>query len=424
MLSSLRPPIFCAAAAVAATALQALRLPDTVALNTVWAEDGAVFLAQSMSNGVGAILTPYQGYLHIVPRLLAVVAAALPLRDAAFVFGAGSALIVALLALFVYFASATVIRDPLLRAALAVTMALVPVVGLELEANAANLHWYLDFAAAWALLWTPRTRTGFVIAAVVTAAAGASDPLAALFLPIGIVRFARGPRRQLAPALAGLGLGLALQLPFVLSHPIAATGHPSVVDLGKIFAAHVVLPMLLGGNAGSWAWANGHWIAAVLAGAAFIAGLAMYAIWRRDASVGVPLALVASAILFAVVEVWVRWNPILLPMPGNLTLIGARYWAVPQLLLWSTAALIAAQFARRGTTTIARWLPSAAVVLWLGLLCVSDFRALNPGRDSGPFWSTSLRSAQASCHRGDLRASITIPPSFTVLLPCASVLSG
>jgi|GEM_PF-1249662 len=38
----------------------------------IYAEDGPIFFAQYMEQGVGCLLTPYAGYLHTIPRLIAV----------------------------------------------------------------------------------------------------------------------------------------------------------------------------------------------------------------------------------------------------------------------------------------------------------------------------------------------------------------
>jgi hypothetical protein len=55
----------------AAAALLALRKPWALHTPQFWAEDAAVFLLQDQLLGAGAWLEPYNGYLHLLPRLVA-----------------------------------------------------------------------------------------------------------------------------------------------------------------------------------------------------------------------------------------------------------------------------------------------------------------------------------------------------------------
>src|SRR5665647_648206 len=56
---------------LAATLIAWLRL-DPVTHQTMWAEDGSVFLTQASHAGrFETVLLPYAGYLHVVPRLIA-----------------------------------------------------------------------------------------------------------------------------------------------------------------------------------------------------------------------------------------------------------------------------------------------------------------------------------------------------------------
>ena len=52
-------------------ALLALRKPDALLTPQFWAEDGSVFLIENDQLGLAAFLTPYMGYLHTIPRLVA-----------------------------------------------------------------------------------------------------------------------------------------------------------------------------------------------------------------------------------------------------------------------------------------------------------------------------------------------------------------
>lgn len=48
-----------------------IRKPDSLINPQFWAEDGTVFFAQQFNNGASAIVMPYAGYLHFLPRMIA-----------------------------------------------------------------------------------------------------------------------------------------------------------------------------------------------------------------------------------------------------------------------------------------------------------------------------------------------------------------
>jgi hypothetical protein len=184
------------------TFAQVIRLPGDTAHNTIWAEDGSVFLNQAINQGIlHAFTTPYSGYLHMVPRLLTTIAALLPLQWAAAIFGIGSALVVSLLGLFLYRATTGHVVSPALRLVLTAMFVAIPVVGFETEANAANLHFYFDFVVIWALLWRPQSRIANGLSTAVCFLAAGSDPVTLFALPIAITRllatrFRRGSGRS------------------------------------------------------------------------------------------------------------------------------------------------------------------------------------------------------------------------------------
>jgi hypothetical protein len=155
----------------------------------VWAEDGAVFLstAYRMPYRV-ALVTPYAGYLQVVPRSLAEFTTVFAVRDAAWVLAASAAAARVAVSLFVFRASSGHLRSAWVRAMLAAAVVLLPVGGLEVLDNIANLHWFLTFAAFWAVLWRPSRRWECALAGIVVIAAVGSDPLAALLLPLVVLR--------------------------------------------------------------------------------------------------------------------------------------------------------------------------------------------------------------------------------------------
>src|SRR5215213_3404491 len=59
---------------VACAVLLALRKPWALHTPQLWAEDGSIFLTQDEQMGVRAWWEPYNGYLHLLPRLIAWIA--------------------------------------------------------------------------------------------------------------------------------------------------------------------------------------------------------------------------------------------------------------------------------------------------------------------------------------------------------------
>ena len=56
---------------IACAVLLALRKPWALHTPQLWAEDGSIFLTQDEQMGIRAWVEPYNGYLHILPRLIA-----------------------------------------------------------------------------------------------------------------------------------------------------------------------------------------------------------------------------------------------------------------------------------------------------------------------------------------------------------------
>ena len=86
------------------------RLPP-MAHDTVWAEDGRLFLFGAEQHGLfGVIFVPYAGYLQFVPRLIAgAVVQWLPAADWALGMTAGACLVTGAIACVVFVASRDVL---------------------------------------------------------------------------------------------------------------------------------------------------------------------------------------------------------------------------------------------------------------------------------------------------------------------------
>ena len=96
--------------------LQLFRVGPHNAFESLWAEDGPIYLQKALTAGFWhAVTSTYATYLVVGPRLLGELASLFPLRDAPAVMAVTAALVVGLCGLTVWFASAAHIRNPYLR---------------------------------------------------------------------------------------------------------------------------------------------------------------------------------------------------------------------------------------------------------------------------------------------------------------------
>ncbi|BCB87379.1 hypothetical protein Psuf_046920 [Phytohabitans suffuscus] len=221
-----------AAAVAAGTALGLLRQPGAGALDTIWAEDGGIFLAEAVRQGpFDALVTSYAGYFHFVPRLMAAIATLFPAGAASTVLALQAALAVSLLAVLVYVASGSHLTGTLSRVLVSAVVVVVPVAQGDVLNSIANFHWYGLYALFWMLIWTPSGPAGRTVAVAVTFLVATSDIIAVVFVPLALWRaFHRpGPDSEHSPSLTagrdrqgialagGLGVGLLIQFAGLLS---------------------------------------------------------------------------------------------------------------------------------------------------------------------------------------------------------------
>lgn len=401
---------------LALTVLALLRQPGVPAAQTLWAEDGVIFYAQALSKPLlRSLVTAYNGYDQLVPRLAVQLARAAPVRDASMVVTFAGAIGLAVLGCLVFHMARGHISPAPLRALLVVGMVLLPVANYELLDNLVNLPWWMFFAAFWALLWRPRGAGGAAVAALLCALAAASEPLVALLLPLAAARAValRRPRDQAAGA--GLIVGLAFQLVVVLearggrSFPVTGlAGVPSA------FAVRVGLGWLTGrqGTADLTAWDRP--LAEVLGAVLLVAIIAAGLKWgSRSVRALTVTAAVLAPICFGF-PVWLRGAAPIMSLGATEDSIGfaGRYAATPLLMELSVVlALTGHLVSVRGRGPYRPlWAAVSACTLLLPAWVV-DFRDDN-GRMYGPTWSGQLALADAHCQRWNSNglARVMVPP--------------
>jgi hypothetical protein len=216
--------VLAAAAQVAAVALGAvallLRVPGIPPWRTVYAEDYFLFLPGALQHP-WHLFVAFDGYVQIVPRLIAQLVTYLPLADAARGFAVAGALVAALCALFVFHASAGHIRSVTLRVLLASGVILLSSAPMEIADSGVNTLWYLGLAMFWAVLWRPRTPAGIAVAAIVSFFATASTIVVILYAPLLALRLIALRRPREHAVTAGWLAGCLLQVRFVVAAAIS-----------------------------------------------------------------------------------------------------------------------------------------------------------------------------------------------------------
>ena len=146
---------------IVAFLIVALRIPNCWRGGEFVGEDAWVFFAGAFNQPwTASILTPYAGYFHFLPRILAELFSVLPIVYQPYAYGIFSLAFNAFIFSIFYFPHfETLIRDSRIRAGVVILMALA--------GNAENLglllglHWYLSFAMAMMLVMnSPEGRVG------------------------------------------------------------------------------------------------------------------------------------------------------------------------------------------------------------------------------------------------------------------------
>jgi len=384
-----------------AAALSLARQAGAGALDTVYAEDGTVFLAGAYREStLDAIASPYAGYLHVVPRLLAEIVSLLPVSAAAAGLAVSAALVTGLLALLVYVASGSALESPWARFLASAVVVLVPVGQEEIPNSIANLHWPMLYALFWVLLWRPAV--GWVKPVIVLLIV-LSDILTVVFLPLVLWRWWKQRDHF---TLAAFGAGLAAQAATVLFGQGERAFTPEPVMWAPWWAIRAVPTGLLGER---WFGADVDMRWLILAAVAWVV-LAVFVLaafaWRspseeprhrafawRIAAVGVVHCVAVYALPVA--------------LSGQAT---SRYAAAPAMLM--IAALAVLLFEGKPKPTSA----GIAFVVLCAAVWGANLRVPN-SRSEGPMWSDQLQTQ--ACEGG--QASIQVAPQdkgWKMAVPC------
>ena len=400
------------------------RVRGIPAWDGMYAEDYSVFLPGALAHP-WHLLVPYAGYIELGPRLIAQLAASLPLRDAAAAFAITGALIACLCALFIFHASAGFIRSPWLRGLLALAVVLLPVAPIEIPDSGVDSPWYMMMALFFAVLWRPRTRTAMAIAAIIGFTTAASEILVIVLVPLLLIRVIALPRVREHAVTLGWLAGCLLQLPYVLQGLGATSGSragrlATFPQVNAFYGHDVVLPALgwhLSWQLRSLAGRNG----AMLIVGAFLAIVFAYALITAGRQVRVFLvAALLTGYLETVVAGTLTWWVPILAVTFNFE-PGSRYCDLPILLIDAALILTADSFLRR---TAIRPRAVGAVIALVAVLCagwIPDYR-YRGNRSNVTNWPVTsaqwLRDCESS-QTGVIR--VTTGANVYYELPCSNL---
>ncbi|WP_457950508.1 hypothetical protein ACTAQI_08040 [Pseudarthrobacter sp. alpha12b] len=391
------------------------RLPE-VTRGTVWAEDAVVFLADAISFGPWqSIVSPYAGYLHTVPRVVAAIAYSVaPIENYATMMSLLSCVVVAAISVGSYVLSGQLFEHRRYRLMVAAIPVLVPVGPLEVLGNAANLHWYMLWFCPWLLIYRPRTwYSGLSVFAAMLAAA-TTEILVGFFFPLAIWA-AFWKKNYWAPAALVLGSGIQLAATILEPRYSAAPAVDATEPLSVLYG-FLLQPV------GSIWMSDPHTMATNIA---TFGGFA----------VAVPCVIVFGLLAYILVYGHLRWKAVAMyafaaaaacwtaatvlnPSPEfdfpNFTredwltvFTFFRYAAAPSMFLLVLVPVACAVAEDRKLIVAGRakyWAPTLMVVF----LSIHYFQATTT-RQTGPEWAAAVQDAAARCNGDSALPEVSIP---------------
>jgi hypothetical protein len=406
-----------AAFLILASALQLLRLDPEEALDSLWAEDGQVFLPEAMGKGlVDNLTSTYAEYLGVVPRLIAELGDLVPIPDAALAMALAGTLTISLSGLVVWFASAAHIRSPYLRGLLVALTVLSPVASLEAVVSGTYAPWYMSFAVFWLLLWRPRTTWSACLGGAFILLTGLSIPTIFFFVPLAALRAIAVRDERDAILVGAFGLALAIQLPVTASSDEHLVDAVWTEEIWTVLMQRVVDGSVLGLELGGDAWSSWGWpflIGLTVAVALYLAVLAF------RASSGRLLAAIAVLTSVGMFAVSMYQRAATGPMQWYEEMsngLGGRYAIVPSLLLISAVLVLLDDRVRSRSRA---WLGAAVAtgaVLLVALVTSFDTGAPR----TGPSWRDAVEAGAERCRAEGLPVAVvyTAPRGAGALYPC------
>ena len=375
---------------------------------TVWAEDGRIHYQTVVSHGVAALAIPYNGYLETMSRLLALPATWFSPEHLAVYFSVAGAATGALVALAVYRLSAGLVDSTVLRVALALAVALHPVLLQENLANITNVIWVLCFAVFFALLHRPENKGDVALGAVVAFIGTASSILGLVFLPVAA--YVAWTRRDNGTrvVLGAYGLAILLQLVTYVTESNHGTGIPGQGQLVNLYIARVLGITAVGDPGIAHLWNDGGKALVYPVALVVVVTIAVLLACNRGWTLGLGLVAVGYSIALFFGALIVRGDAGL-PLGSTWTDNATRYNVMSVLFLLAAIAILIPH-ARIGQLprTVLTWALLAQIVV----VVTAGFHGDN-GRSNGPEWFPALVAQARACRTSPVRVRfVTTSPGI------------
>jgi hypothetical protein len=385
-----------------------LRYPDWFRRPRLWAEDGPVFFLAARRDGPASVVEPYAGYLHLIPRLVALLGSRL---DPSLIpaFYVCSALAVTLLVVARVFSRRLELPcKPLL----ALAIVAVPHTG-EVFLTVTNLQWVVALALVMTLMMRdPGSAAGLIGDAAILVLAGLTGPFSVLLFPFFLLRAVwRASPQSWALCTVVLAAALVQGRLIFMSPPSGLTsgapGPRELSDLAGVLLSRVPLALV---GAQGWMHRVSHTFM-MCAGWAGAAGAAMMACARgpcRRERVCLFLLAVLLALSVAARICGAAWD-------WRDMVSADRYFYLPRvLLIWIAISLLSRRSAGAA-------FPLALPVA-LGLYCVSMVSYVEP-------YNFGMRHVERpwvawDIYSGRLRTgkevSVQVSPSWAFVVPAST----
>lgn len=381
--------------------------------DSVWAEDSSVFLQDARDLGARSLLKPYNDYLHVVPRLLAIPASWVPLELAPVALSTLAALGMAVCACIVYWASRAYVESEVVRVSLGTYLVLLPGYGVEVANNLTYLQWPMVLAATWICMAQPTRRGGVFLALTALSA-----PQAIVLAPIvGWQAWKSGNRAHARPyAMAVL---VQWGVVAVLHRQDGFSIVPNAVGL---FIQRGLGTAIFGDRLNQQAWASPQAYALGLA-AAMLATVAAFVLLHyggRQRSRNLLLLLLGLGVAFFIFNAVVRSS--FLPTLSALHyggFNGARYF-VPTVFLFGCAAILLVGEMAKGigwTQKVSALAGSLVIVM----ACSTAFTT--PYDLHGTSWRKEYQQGVAACAAGATVVLLHGDPlgDWALRVPCSEL---
>ena len=315
-----------------------IRKTDALINPQFWAEDGSVFFLQQYNHGVSALFQEYAGYLHLVPRLIALIGDTFFSYSSIPAFYNYASLLIILIVTLSIFSSRFHVKH---KSLIALTISLVPHYENEVFLNVTNTTWILSIMIIIVLLKeNPAKRYGKVVVQyacdlLIIIICGLSGPFIIFLMPFFGWKWINKKNVYNTIIFTATSIISLIQLSFIVSHSINSYDvSTNLTAYSEVIGYRAFGGLLLGSNI---AYKINPYILSFLY-FSLLTLILHLAYQKKDRfiffSIGISLIyLLATFYRF-------KNNPEILVSPGN----GVRYFYIPYvMLIWSLIALLGQQ---------------------------------------------------------------------------------